>query len=562
MAINTTFPNLMQQNSMSPGANTGRYYTGLASQGQQQGTMAGFLGNGGGFVPGTQSNTPNATAVGGEYASPYIQGQGGASAAGGEPVFPRGQPTPAMQPEQAMTPASPMLPMQTMGTSNIAHIQSKATEVPNLQVQTTPQPTQTNTQPVQSPLIGQTAGQFGNATYQNSSNPMVQQFIQQFGNSPFNNEIPDSGNTSSAGHYLTGRGIPQYRNNPINEGWASDPSRVMYFDASGKPVSQPDPNGSYVMEAGNLNGDKIAAMQSRDARTDQRHGWQGALRTVGAIGAGLTGAYGLGAFGGAGEGLLGATGGLAPEEAMGLTNAGLTGGASGTAGSLSSYAGMTTGLDGEIANSIAPIAQSAGTSTAAATSAIQQGVAQGLKGNALSTFLSSTLGISPEAANALTSAGGSILSGIVQGSAANNYANNLGNAANRADPLSSANRATANDLFQQYLQNPFGFISQSGIYRQGLDQLTRQNTNRAAATGYLRSQNPNFDFANALPGLLQQSVNAVIGPIAQAAGVNQPTAPAGNIMANGAQNMTNMRQASINSFIQAGGSVLDWLNKL
>lgn len=171
---------------------------------------------------------------------------------------------------------------------------------------------------------GTGAGNYGGgAQIVDANNPLVTQFLAQFGQHTFMGadgkpeEIPDSGNMSSAGRYIVGHGSPSYRNNGLGE-FAQDPSRVMYFNAQGQRVAQPDPNGYYVMEAGNIRGATAANMQARDARTEQRQSWQGALRTAAEIAALAGGAYmygpQIGSALGLGEGAapvaLGGTGGV------------------------------------------------------------------------------------------------------------------------------------------------------------------------------------------------------------------------------------------------------------
>jgi hypothetical protein len=114
-----------------------------------------------------------------------------------------------------------------------------------------------------------------NSQLAGSNNPYVQQFIQRFGQTPSDWGRAEYQNEQLGG-YVVGRGTPTFSGNGINE-WGVDPSRVMYFDAAGKPTDAASEDGYFVLEGGNARGDAIAAMQSVDARQRQREVYQSSI---------------------------------------------------------------------------------------------------------------------------------------------------------------------------------------------------------------------------------------------------------------------------------------------
>lgn len=244
-------------------------------------------------------------------------------------------------------------------------------------------------------------------------------------------------------------------------------------------------------------------------------------------------------------------GGSAGEAAAASGMGGLGGGAAAAGGGLvpgltgTAETGLTASIPGTIpasaVTSAAPVAATAGASTPSLMQTLL-GTGSGVSG-----FLNSP-------AARLIQAG--LLNSLNRGNSALNNA-----AANRADPFDPANRTASNAWLADYLKDPMGTITNSPLYQQGLQQLTQGINRRAAATGYLRTQNPNWDVAEKLPGLVSSVINAYVPNMMQMAGATQPTAPAGNILASNAQNQTNMQGATLGALLSAGGSIIDWLTK-
>lgn len=159
---------------------------------------------------------------------------------------------------------------------------------------------------------------FEEATTIFDDDPLVQQFRDQYGEADFD---PGAMRFGFDDPTLYGHGADE---------WMVDPRRVMRTG-----------DGRRIWEGGNVRGDVLARYQSEDDDSglgDSDAWWRAGVGTV--LGVGMLNNYlTAGSLMGGGGVDLGAFGGLAPEEAMGLTSADMVGGASGV-GALPEIGGL------------------------------------------------------------------------------------------------------------------------------------------------------------------------------------------------------------------------------
>lgn len=216
---------------------------------------------------------------------------------------------------------------------------------------------------------------------------------------------------------------------------------------------------------------------------------------------------------------------------------------------LSTYGGMTTGLDGG-ALALTPstgVGGAAGLVPAAGAGAGGGGggtAAGGLFGNGT-------------AGSFLSSPAGRLVGGLASNYLASRNDRNTSAAADRADPYGPYREDAAQRL-QRLMQDPSYVQNLPGYqFRQ---QQGEQGIQRSAANkGYFRSPNMLYDLSKFNSGLAEQAYNQEFTNLARLAGVDINPGTAGNIMQSGNQQSTNMRAGSFNSFLGAGGNVLDWL---
>jgi hypothetical protein len=157
----------------------------------------------------------------------------------------------------------------------------------------------------------------------------------------------------------------------------------------------------------------------------------------------------------------------------------------------------------------------------------------------------------------LSSPAGRLAGGLASNYLAGRNDSNTSAAANRADPFGQYREDYARRLAELY-KDP-SYIQDLPGYRFRQQQGEQGIQRTAADKGYFRSPNMLYDISKFNSGLAEQAYNQEVTNLARLAGADINPGTAGNIMQSGNQQSTNMRAGSFNSYLGAGGSVMDWL---